>query len=637
MPLSGYGILYGTVVMVRPARASQSHWLAVIQPFDGNHPAYRVGIELARAEGDRIGIEGQWCDLAKGSAPARQSAARLLRIAHGPDAPRYFTTLQDSVAAGQEAVGLDYVRSGIVALDAFKPTALSAPAALDPVVAEFVRRVRPGATVAVCGTGCPAPSEAHGAAPAGFTGVGNVHMNQGTRTWIRNGVRHEENGANQDGALFVLSGQGVHALFLKYANQTTRTGTDGVALDAGVRDIDAVLQAQAPMVRAYRKAQDREQAAAAAAGQAAGGFAFEEPAGKTLDDPFIADDDSGVIDNPVAQAYASGRIRAPEYIRGGSSSLVMNLSEVRGRSFVDGLGKGIAFDFVGDTGATAARTYKGELAVTDRMCELARTSLPAFCFHVGDVVYFYGEGDYFPAQFAVPFKNYPAPIFAIPGNHDACVYDDRHTPLKAFIDVFCAESPSNGGVLGGAARTTLTQPGTYFTLDAPHVSIIGLFSGAAESRRYMSAQQLAHFYSELERLAALRAGGDRRAIILAVHHLPQFYTKSPDAMSQGLDDACARAGLWPDAVVAGHAHLYQRFVRTVGGKRIPYVVTGNGGYKISNGQDAQVDGRPQVSGNVVVKALGFVRATCDGKTLSFRAVGTAGADLDAISVPVPAR
>jgi hypothetical protein len=181
----------------------------------------------------------------------------------------------------------------------------------------------------------------------------------------------------------------------------------------------------------------------------------------------------------------------------------------------------------------------------------------------------------------------------------------------------------------------MTQPGTYFTLDAPHVSIIGLFSGAAESLRYMSKNQLAHFADELARLSALRAAGDRRAIILAVHHLPQFYAARPDAMSKGLDSACAAAGLWPDAVVVGHAHLYQRFIRTVNvngkDKPIPYIVCGNGGYKISPGQDAKVDGKPGVSDNLVVKKLGFVRATCHGVNLTFKAIDIDGETIDTVS------
>ncbi|HEV8463177.1 MAG TPA: hypothetical protein VGQ38_20995, partial [Gaiellaceae bacterium] len=38
------------------------------------------------------------------------------------------------------------------------------------------------------------------------------------------------------------------------------------------------------------------------------------------------------------------------------------------------------------------------------------------------------------------------------------------------------------------------------------------------------------------------------------------------------------AGFWPDVVLSGHAHLYQRYTRKVDGREIPYVVAGSGGF-----------------------------------------------------------
>ena len=41
-------------------------------------------------------------------------------------------------------------------------------------------------------------------------------------------------------------------------------------------------------------------------------------------------------------------------------------------------------------------------------------------------------------------------------------------------------------------------------------------------------------------------------------------------------------GVWPTAVLAGHAHNYQRFTRTrPDGTQIPYVVCGNGGHNVT--------------------------------------------------------
>ena len=43
-----------------------------------------------------------------------------------------------------------------------------------------------------------------------------------------------------------------------------------------------------------------------------------------------------------------------------------------------------------------------------------------------------------------------------------------------------------------------------------------------------------------------------------------------------------QAGLWPDLVLSGHAHLYQGFTRTTPrGKETPYIVCGAGGFAVT--------------------------------------------------------
>jgi len=636
MALPGYGILYGTVLTARPPRINGTHWLIVVQPLEPKHPPYRVAIQLAN---EKIGLQAQWRDLSRGNEVSKDVAAGLLRAYAARNAPKNFLCAADCRTDGV-LPGLDYIRSGIVDFKAFAGTS---KAKSDPTATRFMQFVQPGAAIVICGTGAPTNANRDGAQSTGYTGIVNVHMNQGTRTWIVNDDRHDENGIKQDGALFVLREPNVHGLFVKYANQSSDTDDNGNPRDSGIASIDRVRTKAQPVLKTFLRAQAAEEATAAAESriaasprQAAKGFVFADPVDLAVDDPFVADDDKGVINNPIAQQYAKGIAKAPEYLKG-NQSLVMQLESVRGKSFIANLGNSITFDFIGDSGATAASTYVGETQVAAQLCAVSQDEPPAFCFHVGDVVYYYGEANYFPCQFGVPFKDYPAPIFAIPGNHDACVYDEEHKPLETFIKVFCADEPVSDGFLGGVSRTTMTQPGVYFTLDSPFVSIVGLFSGAAESRRYMSAQQIQHFYSELLRLAQLRKDGDKRAIILAVHHLPQFYDASPDAVSKGLDAACEHANLWPDAVVVGHAHLYQRFVRSVAGRQIPYIVCGNGGYRISNGQEARVDGRPQISDNLVKKVLGFVRSNSDGETLTFRALDANGHQMDKFSIDLATR
>ena len=101
--------------------------------------------------------------------------------------------------------------------------------------------------------------------------------------------------------------------------------------------------------------------------------------------------------------------------------------------------KKLSFHAVGDTGAakvnahqTAARRSRTKRASPTRWpgtSAPAARPAPAFFFHLGDVVYNFGEGQYYYDQFYEPFRGYDRPIFAIPGNHDGVVFgDDPDTP-----------------------------------------------------------------------------------------------------------------------------------------------------------------------------------------------------------------
>jgi hypothetical protein len=265
----------------------------------------------------------------------------------------------------------------------------------------------------------------------------------------------------------------------------------------------------------------------------------------------------------------------------------------------------IVFHAVGDTGAakvsrseTVATAIGHESAVADAMAADVQNGGavgPAFFFHLGDVIYNFGEGQYYYDQFYEPFRAYDRPIFAIPGNHDGMVFGPNASrpqvpTLQAFLGNFCAPKPGTSADSGGLVRSVMTQPGVYFSLDAPYVSIIALYSNVLDGPGVISSQgkkfpiddnQLSFLTSELKRLKPKREAG-QCAVVLAVHHPPL----SADAKHGGstgvqadLDACCKSAGLWPDLVLSGHAHLYQRFTRTnPNGKKTPYLVSGSGGY-----------------------------------------------------------
>src|SRR5262249_45434409 len=108
----------------------------------------------------------------------------------------------------------------------------------------------------------------------------------------------------------------------------------------------------------------------------------------------------------------------------------------------------IVFHAVGDTGAAKKTGPATEATVVDAMAADVQqgAAAPAFFFHLGDVVYYFGEGQYYYDQFYEPFRAYDRPIFAIPGNHDGMVFgeasDAPQLPtLQAFLRNFCADRP----------------------------------------------------------------------------------------------------------------------------------------------------------------------------------------------------
>jgi hypothetical protein len=253
--------------------------------------------------------------------------------------------------------------------------------------------------------------------------------------------------------------------------------------------------------------------------------------------------------------------------------------------------KQIVFHSVGDTGSVVGPETQS--LVADKMVsdfdEANAADVPSFFFHLGDVVYYFGESTYYYDQFYEPYRNYPAPIFAIAGNHDGVVYPKDPSPtLDAFLRNFCsptaAQSPDSGNLL----RTTMIQPGVYFTLEAPFVRIMGLYSNVLEDPGVVSGEngqntvldnrQIAYLTAALERVKADKFKG---AVIIAVHHPPftggSEHGGSP-LMLADIDSACTAAKVWPHAVFSGHAHNYQRYTRTVNNLKIPYVVAGCGGH-----------------------------------------------------------
>ena len=272
----------------------------------------------------------------------------------------------------------------------------------------------------------------------------------------------------------------------------------------------------------------------------------------------------------------------------------------------------IVFHAIGDSGATTeGKQYGYELSVSDQLtmdCNITEVAnRPAFLLHLGDVVYDFGESQYYYDQFYAPFRDYPAPIFAIPGNHDSFVLPNTpegETPLDVFTRNFCAEKTVVTREAASLHRTAMTQPGVYYALDAPFVRVLCLFSNALEDPGVISSQnghwptvpdyQLEFLEAQLNKIKGDNYPG---AVLLAVHHPPFSFAEkarsgasggshgSSIAMLHQIDTICAKVGVYPHAVISGHAHNYQRYTRTVhmNGKDydVPFIVCGDGGHHVN--------------------------------------------------------
>jgi hypothetical protein len=369
-----------------------------------------------------------------------------------------------------------------------------------------------------------------------------------------------------------------------------------------------------------------------------GGFAFANPKP-------TPDDYSGFSQQVLE---ADSQVKAADHLEpfpAPRTPTVLSLDQVLDATDVAQISAAgsITFHSVGDTGGV--KEPSKQFAVADAMAadldgKTYQTGRPAFFYHLGDVVYFFGQARYYYDQFYDPYRNYDAPIFAIPGNHDGVISPSLGLPtLAGFLANFCTTTPAQNPEAPQFARTTMTQPGAYFTLDAPFVKIIGLYSITSEgttqgviSGSVVGNGQLTFLQQQLQTAVQQRKSGDLRALIIAVHH-PAFtgsqdHAPSPNVLAD-LDAACQSAGILPDLVLSGHAHLYERYTRFVGANQIPFVVAGTGGYFDLSGFKNSANGAPpktpatgtDTQGNKLVletfddNDFGFLRLTVSSATL----------------------
>ncbi|WP_405577344.1 metallophosphoesterase family protein [Streptomyces sp. NBC_01190] len=216
-----------------------------------------------------------------------------------------------------------------------------------------------------------------------------------------------------------------------------------------------------------------------------------------------------------------------------------------------------------------------------------------FALLSSDVLYPVGSANEYGLKFFRPYRDYQAPIYAVPGNHDW--YDG----LTGFMRVFCrapelAKSPRPTALSRAWWRTLLwkspdtpddaaldqarlmrsdpaqaaEQPGPYWALDTGPLRIIGIDTGLLGD---IDQRQGAW----LRRVAQ----GSRPKILITGSPIYVDGEHHPCAIEGGgtVDDIVRDPANNFVAAIGGDIHNYQHYPVDVDGRRIEYVVTGGGG------------------------------------------------------------
>lgn len=246
-----------------------------------------------------------------------------------------------------------------------------------------------------------------------------------------------------------------------------------------------------------------------------------------------------------------------------------------------------SFLLLGDTGEGDDSQY----AVVPGMLKAgAGTRFAVVC---SDVLYPVGNCNEYGDKFFRPYAGYPAPIYAIPGNHDW--YDG----LTGFMRVFCrapalppgprprplsaawwrgllwrpSATPDDALLDGarkmrGAPGQAASQPGPYWALDAGPIRIIGIDTGLLGDIDREQGEWLRRV-----------ARGPRPKILVTGSPIYVDGKHHPCRIEGGgtVDEIVRDPGHRFVAAIGGDIHNYQRYPVDAGGRRIEYVVSGGGG------------------------------------------------------------
>jgi len=304
--------------------------------------------------------------------------------------------------------------------------------------------------------------------------------------------------------------------------------------------------------------------------------------------------------------------------------------------------KKMVFHVLGDSGGVQDAEFQDNVAkVMVNQVEGGGATVPQFCYHIGDVVYFTGMTTDYYAQFYEPYAHYTPPILAIPGNHDGEVDDPTaQTSLDGWVEYFMQPTPDVDPISKDAPRVGLNLPNVYWTLETPFATIIGMYTNVPEGGSVDSTQQ--QWVTNEFSVAA-----PNLPLILALHHpiysFDVFHSGS-SKMADVLENAIRDTGRVPNLVLAGHVHDYQRIEKTIApGVATPFIVCGNGGYHNLHAIHSQPGDVAKDTGAVLkygadtvwgVMTLTIDHKTISGKTVEIDKAGQTTTTGDSFSYPV---
>ncbi|WP_435891555.1 metallophosphoesterase family protein [Nonomuraea angiospora] len=245
------------------------------------------------------------------------------------------------------------------------------------------------------------------------------------------------------------------------------------------------------------------------------------------------------------------------------------------------VGGNFSFLLLGDTGEGDASQY----AVVPGMLKVGEGT--SFAVIASDVIYPTGSGNEYGDKFFRPYKDYDAPIYAIPGNHDW--YDG----LGGFMRVFC-DAPAlkprpdrwlrgllwrkpeaidearlaRARELRGKPSQQVTQPGPYWVIESDSLLIVGVDTG------------IKNIIDKGQTDWLRRVSRDPRPKILVTGkpiYTGNVYKPSPLEEGGTIDDIVRDPANRYVAAIGGDVHNYQRYPVKVGDRVIQYIVSGGGG------------------------------------------------------------